>query len=651
MRRSTLLTAVMALYIAAKPFCFAAELLLHSGIGTTFQAPDAWTVKTLPRQIVLSAPEGNLQMAIVDVGSATDAVHAVRSAWAAFRNDEHHTLKVSTPQAAEEGWDEEEGFEYETSPNEHLVVGASAYRAGKTWTVFLVDGNEATAEKRLAAWNLVLASLRPAGYHRESFAGRTPHAFDPTRIAALSRFIADGMTKLRIPGAAFAVMEHGRLVYEGGIGVRELSRAAPVDAHTRFLIASNTKGMTTLLLAKLIDQGKLSWNLPVMQVYPAFRLGNADTTRSALVRDLVCACTGIPRRDLDWLFDASWDTPPEDTFRQLAETTPTSGFGQVFQYSNLMASAAGYIAGHVAHPDEPLGRAYDSAMQEDVFGPLGMADTTFDFGKALEADHASGHADTIDGKAAVVNVATNEIAVPYRPAGGAWSSVDDVIKYAEDELTEGRLPNGTQLVSARNVLARRIPNVEVGEDETYGMGLDIDRHDGVTVIHHGGSLYGFKTDWLVVTEADVAAVILTNADNGAELLEPFRRRVLELLYDGKPDAQKQLEAAASQIDREEAKERPHLVLPADGSAAALLAGSYVNVSLGRIRVIRNGAHVVFDFGTWKSEMASRKNEDGSVSFVTTAPSLGGLAFVTSQVGDKQTLVIHDHQHAYTYTSD
>jgi len=46
----------------------------------------------------------------------------------------------------------------------------------------------------------------------------------------------------------------------------------------------------------------------------------------------------------------------------LAKNSPTSGFGEIFQYNNLMAAAAGYLGGHIAYPNMKLGTAYDAAM-------------------------------------------------------------------------------------------------------------------------------------------------------------------------------------------------------------------------------------------------------------------------------------------------
>jgi CubicO group peptidase (beta-lactamase class C family) len=585
---------------------------------------------------------------VVDAGSAVDAGAAVKAAWRLYRPGDTHRLKVTAPAAAREGWEQEAQFEYETSPNEHLIIQAMAYRKAKNWTVLILDGSEATAEKRLAEAALVMQSLRPVGYTRENFAGKTPHPMIAARIAALRAFVDEGMKKLRVPGVGLALIDHGKLVFEGGEGVRELGKRAPVDAHTLFMIASNTKGMTTLMLAKLVDEGKLGWDQPVTQVYPPFRLGSEATTKQVLIRHLICACTGVPRRDLEVLFNSRRDMPASDTFKQLAETEPTSKFGEVFQYSNVMASAAGYIGGHIAYPDMEMGAAYDRAMQEDVFAPLGMTETTFDYARALAGDHATPHGDTVDGKQVVASMDLNYSFLPVRPAGAAWSSPHDMIKYVQDELHPGLLPSGKAFISATNVLARRKPNVPLGEDGAYGMGLITDHTYGVTVVEHGGDLIGFHSNWFAVTDADVGLVILTNGDNGWALRGPVGRRLLELLYDGKPDAEKELNANAAQIDAEIAKERPYLQIPPDPAQVAKLAAHYTSPDLGSIVVSRAGANVIFNFGSWKSEMASRKNDDGTMSFVTTDPGNSGIAFVITPQGSQRGLVIHDGQHVYKY---
>src|SRR5262249_33272782 len=239
-------------------------------------------------------------------------------------------------------------------------------------------------------------------------------------------------------------------------GVRELGKPALVDADTRFMIASNTKAMTTLMLAKLVDDKKLGWDTPAVSALPSFKLGDADVTREGLIKHLICACTGMPRQDLEWLLEFEGNTP-ERTMTVLGTMQPTSKFGELFQYSNPMAAAAGYIGGHVAYPTLELGAAYDKAMQTLVFDPLGMAATTEDFAKAQTGDFATAHAPDIDGKPALAESRTNLSIVAVRPAGGAWSTVNDVMKYVVMELHEGALPNGTRYISKENLFERRAP--------------------------------------------------------------------------------------------------------------------------------------------------------------------------------------------------
>jgi CubicO group peptidase (beta-lactamase class C family) len=202
------------------------------------------------------------------------------------------------------------------------------------------------------------------------------------------------MKKLDVPGAGFALIDQGKVVYEGGIGVKELGKSDRVDANTLFMAASNTKGMTTLLLAKLVDEKKLQWEEPVTRVYPDFKLADANITNEIEIKHLICACTGMPRQDLEWLFEYK-KFRPASTFTLLSGMRPTSKFGEVFQYSNLMASAAGYIGAHVYEPTGELGAAYDRAMERQIFKPLGMSDTTFDMEKAQHGDFASPHSDDI----------------------------------------------------------------------------------------------------------------------------------------------------------------------------------------------------------------------------------------------------------------
>ncbi len=613
--------------------------------GNTFIAPAGWTVTVKGPATILTPPEPDSHLAIIDV-KAANKEQALEQAWAAYLPSKPWPVQVTTPAADKDGWTQVTNYGYLTSPNEKRGVGASARFANGVWTVVIYDMTDAVGEKRSGQTALVYGQLLPKGFERESFAGKKAHPLDAQRLAALGAFIESGMKQLGIPGVALGLVQDGKVVFAGGYGVRELGKPGKVDGDTRFIIASNTKALTTLMLAKLVDQKKLTWDTQATTLLPSFKLGDADTTSKVLVKHLICACTGMPRQDMEWLLEYGKLTP-DGALATLATMQPTSKFGELFQYSNPLAAAAGYIGGHVASPKLELGKAYDEAMKSLVFDPLGMKNTTFDFKKAETGNFAQPHSHDLADKTALALSTVNTSIVPVRPAGGAWSSVKDVLKYVQMELAEGALPNGKRYVSKEPLLARRAPQVAIGKDTTYGMGLMVHTRWGTTVVAHGGDMIGFHSDMMWLPEHNVGAVILTNGDPGWLIRSLFRRKLLEVLFDGKPEADADLAAAAKSYFENRASERKLWVVPAEAPEAAKLAAKYVSKELGAVTVSHAGPATIFDFGEWKSEVASKKNPDGTVSFVTTVPGMEGVELVVGK-GPKRSLIMRDAQHEYVF---
>ena len=182
----------------------------HSGrtaTGVTFTVPEGWTAHGTGSVVVLDPPEADTHIAIVDVAQAADAKSAAAAAWELYRAGASHPFKLLTTRPPRNGWDEQALVAYETSPNEHLDLYSVARRKGGAWTVVIIDGSESTTEKRAAAVNLIVASMRPAGYTRKSFADRTAHPLDAARIAALIDFVRQSAAELDVPGVGLAFID------------------------------------------------------------------------------------------------------------------------------------------------------------------------------------------------------------------------------------------------------------------------------------------------------------------------------------------------------------------------------------------------------------------------------------------------------------
>lgn len=623
----------------------AADARTTTVMGNTFTAPAGWRLSVRGQATIIEAPEADSRVVLFDVKSA-DEKAALAAAWAAYKPDMKWPLKVTTTAPDKDGWSKQRRFQYQTSPNEKRDVEATVAFANETWTVIIYDMTQAVGEKRAGQVALIFDKLLPKGYTRETFAGKKANTLDAARIASIGKFIEDGRKATGVPGISLGLVQDGKVVFAGGFGVRDLGGTTKVDADTLYMIASNTKALSTLLLAKLVDQGKITWETPVTSILPSFKLGDADTTRRVLVKHLVCACTGLPRQDMEWLLEYK-DLTPEGMMATLATMQPTSKFGELFQYSNLLAGAGGFVAGHAYYPKMDLGAAYDRAMAEQIFGPLGMTSTTFDYSKALAGNHAGSHAPDIDGKTAKALFEVNYSIIPARPAGAAWSNINDMLKYVSMELAEGKLPDGSKYISAGPLLERRTPQVSIGQDVTYGMGLEVDTTYGVPVVHHGGDMIGYHSDMIWLPQHNVGAVILTNGDPGWLVRSALQRKLLEVLFDGRPEADARVASAAGKFFDGMAADRKLMTVPADAAEASKLAPRYSNAALGQIAVSKQGTATVFDFGEWKSEVASRRNPDGTISFLTTVPGMNDLELVVGS-GPKRTLILRDSQHEYVF---
>jgi CubicO group peptidase (beta-lactamase class C family) len=615
--------------------------------GNTFVAPAGWSITVRGDATVLSPPEGNSWIALVDVRGAADADAAVKAAWTAFKGEPKWPVLTANDGTPRDGWTDRRGYAYDVPPNQKRAVQATTMKANGVWTVVIIDADQAVAEKRLSQVVTILGRLLPKGGEREQFAGRRAHELDAKRITELTKFVESAQKALGVPGVSIGILQNGKIVFAGGFGVRELGKPAKVDRDTLFMIGSNTKALTTLLFAKLVESKKVTWETPVVDVMPKFKLGDEATTKSVLVKHLICACTGLPRQDLEWIFEYK-NATPASVVAALGGMQPTSKFGEMFQYSNLLAAVAGYVAATIANPKLELGASYDRAMQNLVFNPLGMRATTFDYSRT-RGNAARPHGMSIEGKPTVIPLDLNYSVIPVRPAGAAWSSVSDMLKYVAMELAEGTLPDGKRYIDKEALLARRAPQVSIGKDASYGMGLSVDNTYGTPVVRHGGATFGYHSDMMWLPEHNVGAVILTNGDLGVVLHGTFRRKLLEVLFDGRPEAEASVAASAKANAEQLATIRKQLVIPPDPVEVAKLAGKYKNAALGELTVKKAGAATLFDMGEWKIEVGTRKNADGTVSFITTGAGFVGEDFVigTSASG-KPTLTVRDAQHEYVF---
>jgi CubicO group peptidase (beta-lactamase class C family) len=620
----------------------AADSPLTTPSGATFTGPKGWTVTTKDGVVLLDDPNREVSVTFVE-RKEPDGQAAIAAAWKQVKPDFARKVRLTATPPGRRGWDAAADVDYETTTEETRGVWANARRKGDTWYVTLFDGTNPGWGRRWPGANIAFQSFKAKGVEDESFRGKKAHVLDDARLKAFESFVEEAQKATKIPGLAVVIIQGGKVVLEKGYGVRELGKKEPVTPNTLFRIASMSKPLTSLMMASLVDEGKFGWDTPATQIYPAFAVGDAELTKRMTMKTILCACTGIPYDNVGTVFEWAGVTP-ETALSRLKDVKPTTGFGETFQYSNAMIAAGGYIAAHASDPKKPMALAYDEAMKAKVFGPLGMESTTFDAQAAKRAEHASPH-DRSPRFEMVSSSHFSDWIAPLNPGGGAWSNVRDLSRYLLMELGKGKTPEGKQVVSDGNLLKRREPQGRSGDKTSYGLALGVESYRDVQVFGHGGGLAGYTSYMFFLPEHGVAAVMLTNVGFPNPFVQgAFRRKLFELLFDGRDEAREDLAFALKTGQEDVLKETSKIDFEPDRAWLTHLAGTYEHPLYGKMTLRIDGNRGILDAGEWKGPVGRKTEEDGSVKLVlTTPPWLGWPEFVPKEANGKVTLHLQDGQ--------
>lgn len=346
-------------------------------------------------------------------------------------------------------------------------------------------------------------------------------AADATPIPAVRPALADDVRRalqtFDVPGMAVAIVSHGEVLWARGFGVRKLGDPTPVDGKTLFEVASNSKAFTAATLAMLVDEGKIAWNDPVTKHLPGFQMYDSYVTGQMTVRDLLTHRSGLGLGAGDLLWWPSTQFSTDEIIDRLRYVKPATSFRASYAYDNLLYIVAGKIIA------AKTGKPWGEAVQERILTPLGMSDTKTSVADMLATSDYSAPHSKIHDKISVVKPMPVPNAVG---AVGINTSAEDIARWMNLLLKQGKTPDGKQLISAKQVaelwseqtpmpikepkspLAATKPNFL-----SYGLGFQLRDYKGHKIAMHGGALQGFYSTVLMVPDQELGIAILTNAEN------------------------------------------------------------------------------------------------------------------------------------------
>ncbi|MBN1965845.1 MAG: beta-lactamase family protein, partial [Anaerolineae bacterium] len=508
--------------------------------------PTNWTAAMADGYALFADPDGDITVRIAVV-EATDVDEALAAAWAII--DPEFTPAEGEVDYQDIPITDLDTFVLITYPfdeGDFTQVEVRVYE-GLSY-VLIWEGSLEAAQRRAAQVQIIDTGFTITAMEEVDLSLVEPLPLSDELIAAWEAYIVDAMARFGTPGAAVAIVQDGEIVYSNGFGVRELGSEEPVTPETLFMIGSTTKTLTTLMMAMLVDEGAFAWDTPVVDVLPGFAVSNPAITQAITMENLVCACTGVPRRDAELTFNAE-DLTAEGVIESLATFEFFTDFGEAFQYSNQMVAAGGYIAAIAAGAE--YGHLYDDYLalfQARVLDPLGMTASTFDFDTVTASgNYAMPHSRNLVYEQGVLPLAVEQLFLaPLAPAGALWSNAEDMARYMIMLMNDGVTADGTHVVSSENLHHLWEPQVPINAEASYGLGWIVGSSKGLYTLSHGGNTLGETSEFAFLPDVGIGVIVLSN-EQGSLLNGPVAARLFELLYEQEPEADAQAEFALDLI--------------------------------------------------------------------------------------------------------
>lgn len=157
------------------------------------------------------------------------------------------------------------------------------------------------------------------------------------------------LKSFNVAGAAIAVVQDGKVIHSKGYGYKNIQSKEPVNEHTNFAIASNTKAFTAAALAILIEEGKLKWEDRVITYIPEFKMYDDYVTKNFNIKDLLTHRSGLGLGVGDlMMFPDGTDFTIKDIATSFQHFKPVSAFRTQYDYDNMLYLVAGEVIARIS---------------------------------------------------------------------------------------------------------------------------------------------------------------------------------------------------------------------------------------------------------------------------------------------------------------
>ncbi|MBC5636327.1 beta-lactamase family protein [Ornithinibacillus sp. BX22] len=319
------------------------------------------------------------------------------------------------------------------------------------------------------------------------------HSFADKKITTTNQiqsFMEKALEEYNIPGATLAVVHKGNIIFQDSWGT--MSDGSPVSEDTTFLIGSISKPLTSLAIMELVEEGEIILDEPIDTYIPWFTY-KTDSNKSIRVRHLLEQTSGIST--YEGLKVTDQENRDENSgiiqaVEELSGVELRQSPGKVYEYNSANYLLLGAIIEAVSN------QAFSTYINDNIFAPLDMENTTADYESAIDKGLVPGYQSWF-GQPIKGDGLYDHSGAPY---GYMTSTSSDLIKFIEFMLQGGELLNERSLAELQSP-------PESGQ--RYGLGWHFPR-SGNKYPYHTGATTDYRSEIFLIPEEELGAVLLTN---------------------------------------------------------------------------------------------------------------------------------------------
>ncbi|MEL6536356.1 MAG: serine hydrolase [Bacteroidota bacterium] len=332
-----------------------------------------------------------------------------------------------------------------------------------------------------------------------------PKKDEPYANSEIEELVATFRQSFDAPGLAVGIIKDGEILYTGANGVQDLDSQSPLTTRSLFHMASVSKPFVATAVVQLVERGKIKLDDKLTEYLPYFTMAD-PRYEDITIRHMLSHSSGIPDEE-----DYEWDKPQYDEMaveryaRSFANESLDFAPGTEYGYSN---PAFDILCAVIA---QASGMTFEDYMQQHIFDPIGMVNSTFYQPEVSRVLATQPHVLGKDLQREVSAV------YPYnrRHAGSSTlhSNVEDMLLWAQVYLNKGEI-NGRRIFSESSYeLLTTAQNRDQDERRDIGLSWFLDDMVWKPIVYHQGGDLGYSTFFGYLPKEKAAIVLMANIDD------------------------------------------------------------------------------------------------------------------------------------------